>query len=378
MADNKLRKLLYIFDHTDWKSRMPVAIEAQQQGWDVTIGIIGRPENDALLAGFHTVFLPWASSGFSPLAIVQMILALRRLVDETRADLVHTVTLKYAFLLGMATAFRSGYVVIYTLAGLGFLFRSKGLKPQIMRILLTPFLKFVLRDPKAHIIFQNPDDQKIMLDMGYVRQGRAHLVISSGVALDKFTASAPPQEEQPLVLMPTRLVREKGISVFIEAAQILKSKRIKARFAIAGGITKHNPRAISKTEMEEMVKDRNVEWLGRVEDMPALLKKAAIIVYPSYYGEGVPRVLLEAAAVGRPIITTDHPGCREAVDDRISGLLVPIKDANATAAAIESLLNDPKKRMEMGRHGRQKAESNFDIDRIVSLTADIYKKVIQS
>ena len=371
------KKLLYIFDHTDWKSRIPIAAGAQSRGWEVTIGIIGTPQDTAMLKGFNTVFLPRPKEGLGPLAVLETVFSFRKLVRDTRADLVHTVTLKYAFLVGLATSFQRGYSVVYTLAGLGFLFRGEGIKPKILRAALSPLLKFVFLDRKAQIIFQNPDDQKLMAEMGYVRPHQTHLVISSGVDLEKFSSLPPPEDKVPLVLMPTRLVREKGIHIFIEAAWILKRRSTRARFAIAGGETKHNPRAISKGEMQALTADGTVEWLGRVEDMQTLLAQAAMVVYPSYYGEGVPRVLLEAAAAGRPIITTDHAGCREAVSDKISGLLVPVKDAGAVADAIEILLDDKEKRLEMGRQSRNKAEAYFDVKRIVLLTCDVYDEAIR-
>lgn len=356
---------------------MPIAIGARERGWDVTIGMIGKPEDTAMLEGFKTVFLPRPKEGLGPLAVLETILSLRKVVSETRADLVHTVTLKYAFLLGLATSFQRGYAVVYTLAGLGFLFRGEGVKPKIMRAVLSPFLKLVFRDPKAQTIFQNPDDEALMMAAGYIRPGHSHLVISSGTDLEKFAALPPPDDEAPLVLMPTRLVREKGVHIFIEAARALKRRGAVARFAIAGGETKHNPRAISKTEMETLTKDGAVEWLGRVEDMPALLAGAAIIVYPSYYGEGVPRVLLEAAAAGRPIITTDHAGCRETVKNNVSGILVPVRDVRAVAEAIESLLEDKEKRLNMGHQSRLLAEEKFDIKRIVSQTCDVYERAFE-
>ena len=378
MSQNPQRKLLYIFDHADWKSRMPIARAAQNEGWDITIGIVGKPQEREMLAGFKTKILPQPEGKLTPFSAFKTILALRRLVRETRADLLHTVTIKYAFLLGLATSFQKDYSVIYTLAGLGFLFRNDGLKPKLIQLLLNPLLKMVFKDKKAQIIFQNPDDMDLMIRKNFIRSRNAHLVISSGVDLEKFSPAPPPESDEPLVLMPTRLVYEKGIHIFVEAARTLKAKGIKARFEIAGGETHHNPGAISKKEMEDMTTDGSVKWLGRVEDMPALLTRADIIVYPSYYGEGVPRVLLEAAATGRPIITTDHVGCREAVNDSISGILTPIKDTQATAAAIEALLNDKEKRLEMGRESHKKAEKEFDVKRIVSLTLDVYNTALAS
>ena len=142
------------------------------------------------------------------------------------------------------------------------------------------------------------------MDAHFARSDQSILIKGSGVYLDRFEARAPLREDAPLVLMPTRLVHEKGVGVFIDAAKILAAQGVEARFQIAGGVTTHNPKAISEAEMEAMLAGSSVEWLGRVSNMPALLACSALVVYPSYYGEGIPRVLLEACAAGRAIVTT--------------------------------------------------------------------------
>lgn len=373
MTNKNPEKLLYIFDHTDWHSRMPMANEAKKQGWDITIGMMGEPEDTSMLEGFKTIFIDRPQGRLTPISAIKTILALRKAVDQVNADVLHTVTLKYSFLIGLATAFRKGYRVVYTLAGLGFLFRGEGLKPNLVRIALSPLLKFVFLDRKAQIIFQNPDDQEIMIDKKYVRAEQTHLVKSSGVNLDVFKDTPLPEDEEPLILMPTRLVHEKGVHIFVEAARLLKSRGINARFEIAGGVTKHNPRAITQEEMEEMVKDKAATWLGRVDNMPQLLQKSTLIVYPSYYGEGVPRVLLEACAAARPIITTDHPGCKEAVNNNFNGLLVPIKDAESTANAIETMLKDKENLKNMAKNSRTHAKNEFDLKKVNKNTIKTYK-----
>jgi glycosyltransferase involved in cell wall biosynthesis len=141
---------------------------------------------------------------------------------------------------------------------------------------------------------------------------------------------------------------------------------------VAGGITEHNPLAITKTEMERMVAGTPVEWIGRVDDMPGLYARATLIVYPSWYREGIPRVLLEAAACGKAIVTTDHPGCREAVIHNETGLLVPVKNAEATADAVEAILKNPDLRKKMESAGRALAEREFGIDKVVAQTMKIY------
>ena len=371
------KKVLYIFDQSDWKSRLPVADLARAQHYEVTIALIG-PKGEAHqgIPGYRTVFIDAPIGQMKGRDLPAMIKQIRNIIASEKPDLVHTVTLKYAFVTGLAALPYKTLRKIYTLAGLGYLFRSHDLKAKIIRLLVGRLLKIVLRAKHAHLIFQNPDDLALMMRQGFADSFASTLIRGSGVDLSRFIPQPEPSSEEPLVLMPTRLVREKGVHIFVEAARLLKASGVQARFQIAGGETQHNPKAISREEMLDLTKDGATTWLGRVEDMPALLSQAAIIVYPSYYGEGIPRVLLEACAAGRPIITTDHPGCREAVKENENGLLVPIKDIKATARAIQDLLQDSEKRTAMGNASRRKAEAEFDIKLIAQKTIAVYETVL--
>lgn len=364
-----MNKILYIFDAADTGSRMPVALGAQEKGYNVTIGLIGGSE--AVAEGFETILLPKPQGALGPLAMLKTIRAVREAVVTTQPNILHTVTLKYAFICGLASLFLP-CKKIYTLAGLGYLFHGAGKKAALLQMLAAPFLYFILRSKNTFLIFQNPDDMALMQAKKFANKNRSFLVRGSGVDLEKFKYVTEPENNPPVVLMPTRLVQEKGIDVFIAAAHLLNDKGINAAFFIAGGETAHNPRAISAAQMHEMIEGSPVEWLGRVADMPALLSSANLIVYPSHYGEGIPRVLLEACAAGRAIVTTDHTGCREAVRDGDNGLLVPIKNPQKTAEAIAILLHDEEKRLSMGRNARARAETEFSIDLIVKKTLEVY------
>lgn len=372
-------KILYIFDQSDWESRMPVAEKAKADGYEVVIALIGTESADrSAPESFKTEFLSVPDGQIKGRNLPAITKQIRRIIKAERPDMVHTVTLKYAFITGLTVLPFRKLRKVYTLAGLGYLFRSGDAKPRMLRAVLSPLLKAILRAPHAHLIFQNPDDLALMIRLGFADSTRSTLIRGSGVNLEKFTAAPEPQSDLPLVLMPTRLVHEKGVHVFIEAARLLKAGGINARFEIAGGETKHNPKAISREEMLHMTNDGAVQWLGRVENMPELLQSAAIVVYPSYYGEGIPRVLLESCAAGKPIITTDHPGCREAVNENENGLLVPVRDIKATAEAIKTLLERADVRAEMGKASRSKAEKEFEIGLIAVKTLEVYKTALQN
>ena len=360
-----MKKILYIFDARDWDSRMAIAYGAQKKGMDVVIGLVdGQQQHIEKASGFKIVLL--SSS--------RMIRDVNALIKEENPGIIHAVTLKYGFLTGLAAFSSKNVRKIYTLAGLGYLFRSHTVRSWILCAVLRPFLTFVFRQKNTMLIFQNPDDLDLMVEQKYVSRKHAVLIKGSGVYLDRFIPhSSEHHDGIPIVLMPTRLVHEKGVSVFIEAARILKKRGIEAHFQIAGGETKHNPHAISREGILEMTKDSAVQWLGRVDDMPACLSQASLIVYPSYYGEGIPRVLLEACAAGRAIITTDHPGCREAVENGVNGLLVPVKNALSTADATQTLLHDSDQRTRMEKQSRKRAEKEFDIHLITQKTLNLYE-----
>lgn len=376
MANTQKPKLIYIINHMDWfwSHRLPLAQGAQDAGWDVTVAATGA-SSDAELSnlGFRSCELPKSDTGFMPFTIIRMIFSVFLLIWREKPELMHAITLKYVFIAGLAARTRPKIRVVYTIAGLGYLFSGEGAKPRILRALIGPFLRFALKHPNASIIFQNPDDQELMVRHGFVRAHSCHLIRGSGVDTSQFKPSPDLPKSTPIVLMPTRLVHDKGVAVFVAAARLLKKRGVDARFQIAGGVTPHNPLAISLAEMKDMVADGSVEWLGKVEDMPGLLSQCCFVAYPSYYKEGVPKVLLEAAAAGKAIVTTNHPGCREAVIDGETGILVPIKDALALAEAILRLLNNPEDCRKMGEAGRNLACKDFDVRHIVRETLEVYR-----
>ncbi len=369
-------KLLYVINHIDWfwSHRLPLARGAQEAGYDVHVAVTGA-EGDKNLKkeGFTGHELPASDQGFLPLTMLKTIWAIHKLMHTEKPTLVHAITLKYAFLAGLAGRLNPDVKLVHTLAGLGYLFAGEGCKPKVLRTLIGPVLKLALKGKNTELIFQNPDDLALLLSRNFAREEQCTLIRGSGVDTEEFKPQPEPEElEAPVVVMPTRLVHDKGVAVFVEAARILKARGITAQCQIAGGVTTNNPLAISQAEMEEMVADGAAQWLGKVSDMPKLLAGATLIVYPSYYREGIPKVLLESAAMGKAIITTDHPGCREAVAHNDNGLLVPVKDAEATANAIEALLGDKEKRQSMGKKSRQRAEQEFDVRLIVEKTLQVY------
>lgn len=369
-------KILYIINNIDWfwSHRLPLALAAKKEGYEVIVAaarVDDAQKTRLAEQGFTGENLPDADRITSPFTVLINIFAIARLIRKHKPDILHVITIKYAFLAGLAAKIAPVPRLVHTIAGLGYLFSSDDFKPRLLRLIAGWPLRTALAG--ADLIFQNPDDRDLMIGRGFADAGRAHLIRGSGVDIAEFKASTPPAGKKPLVLMATRLLHDKGVAVFIEAAKIMEEKGVKARFQIAGGEVTSNPLAITKAQMEAMVEGSPVEWLGKVEDMPALLAECAVFVYPSYYREGIPKVLLEAAASGKPIVTTDHPGCREAVEDGVNGYLVPVRSALGTAEAARKILEDADLAARMGKASRRRAEAEFNVAKIVSETLAVYK-----
>lgn len=369
-------KILYIINNIEWfwSHRLPLAKGAQESGYRVLVAASGIDEKESarlVAQGFDPVPLPPSDRITSPATVLANVLAIRKAMKAYNPTILHAITIKYAFLSGLA-GLGLRVRTVHTIAGLGYLFSGNGWKPRLLRLIAALPLKLALGG--AQIIFQNPDDRAILIGGGFVRERDTHLIRGSGVDLEQFAYALPPENQTPLILMATRLLHDKGVSVFIEAAKILHAEGVKARFQIAGGEVTSNPLAITAAQMNAMIAGSPVEWLGKVADMPGLLKACHLFVYPSWYREGIPKVLLEAAATGRAIITTDHPGCREVVEPGANGFLVPIKDAQATAGAIQAILKHPENITLMGKLSRARAESEFGTGRIVSETLAVYNK----
>jgi glycosyltransferase involved in cell wall biosynthesis len=207
-----------------------------------------------------------------------------------------------------------------------------------------------------------------------VDRGATDLIRGSGVDLALFHPAPEPQGD-PVVILPSRLIWEKGIQEFVDAARQLRERGGQGRFVIVGNTHPSNPRAVPEAVLEAWVREGVIEWWGRREDMPEVMRQCHIVCLPSKYGEGVPKVLLEAAAAGRPVVTTNTPGCREVVEDGMEGLLVPPGDAPALAEALQRLIETPTERHAMGRLARSKAEAQFAIGAVVQATLAIYRKL---
>lgn len=360
-----------------WSHRLPLAKGILARGWDLSVAVAGAQDDPGLREmGVNGIGLPQASRSANPFRHLGIVFALKRILKEKKPDIVHAITVRYALYAGVAARLAGyGRPVIFTVAGLGVLFtQGGGARLRLIRAMVRPLFKFAFGRPNATLIFQNPDDLDRMVESGIVRKEQTSLIRGSGVDLGEFPFTEEPEsaQEEPVVLFSSRLIREKGLHDFVEAARRLKTKGVRAKFQVAGELCPDNPNAVTDSEMKTWQQDGILEWLGRRSDMPAILQSCTLMVLPSYYGEGVPKILLEAAATGRAIVTTDMPGCREAVADGENGILVPPKDTKSLAEAIESLLCAPERRREMGAAGRKRMERDFHTTAVVAATLNVY------
>ena len=294
--------------------------------------------------------------GMNPFGEFATILRIRAAFKKIEPDIVFNFTPK-CVLYGSPVARQLKIPqVINTISGLGFLFSGTRAKMPLVRKLVRGFYRFSMAGSK--VIFQNPEDMDEFEKRHIIRKKQGYLVASSGVDTTKFGYSEE-NNATPMIMLPARLIREKGAYDFVDAARLLHQKGYPARFILVGQIDKGNPSAISKDQISQWVEEGSVEWWGWRSDMEEVLQKANIVCLPTFYREGTPKSLLEAAACGRAIIATNVPGCREIVRDGENGILIEPNNHKMLADAIQRLLDDPNLRQRMGKAGRAFVESDF-------------------
>ena len=315
--------------------------------------------------------LPLTRSGKNPLIEIRAFWAIYRLFRKIKPDVVHLVTVKPVLYGGIAARLARIPGTVAAISGLGYLFVAQGFAAGIRRALVEMMYGFALRSEKSRVIFQNPCDRDLFVEHGIINAGQAVMIRGSGADLEAFSASTEP-EGVPVVVMAARLLVDKGVREFVEAARLLHSRGVVARFVLAGAPDPGNPSSVTEDELKKWSDEEFVELAGHRSDIASLFSASHIVVLPSYYREGLPKVLVEASACGRAVVTTNMPGCRDAIEPERSGLLVPAKNASALADAIQRLIEDKALRLRMGKAGRRLAEREFSIEQVVDKHLEIY------
>jgi glycosyltransferase involved in cell wall biosynthesis len=377
-----MRKILFIVN-VDWfflSHRLPIALEAKKMGFEVHIacGITNRL-SELQKFGFLVHPLNLERSSTNPFCVLSSFLEIYRLLGAIRPDLVHLVTIKPVLLGGVAARLSGVPSVVMAISGLGFVFVSQGFIATFRRLLVSGLYRLAIRHCNLKIIFQNGEDKASLIKLTSLEESKAIMIRGSGVDLDQYVPRPPPMNER-IVLLASRLLRTKGVPEFVEAARIIRCRNGSnipvVRFVLVGEPDIINPDSVSIAELRGWLEEGVIEHWGYRSDMVEVLSAASIVALPSYYGEGLPKVLIEAAACGRAVVTTDHPGCRDAIEPGISGVLVPVRNSQVLADAIQDLLDHSDKCATMGRAGRGLAESAFDIKQVVLTHLQIYEELM--
>ena len=356
--------------------RLPVALAAARAGFEVHVAVpwpqsAGKPVERPTNLKFRHYSLDRPST--QPWREAAAVRDLWRIYFRLRPQLVHHVKIKPVSYGGLVARAAKVPCVVHQITGLGYVFQSGN---RILQSLVRRCLKGALGHRNQKTIFQNPDDRRKFIEWGLVNPDDAVLIRGSGVDVSYFEPSAPARGG-PLVVLPARMLWAKGIREFVDAAARLRAEGVRARFALVGDTDAGNPETVSRGRLDEWDSQGVVEWWGWQQDMRSVFRKAHVVCLPSNGGEGLPRVLLEAGASGRPIVATDVPGCREAVRNGVNGLLVRPKDAKCLAEGLGQLIRSKDLRERMGARGREIAVTEFSQERVVRETLQLYEELLQ-
>ena len=323
--------------------------------------------------GFRWIEFP-LSRGVNPLSELATLLRVIGLYLRERPDIAHHFTIKCVLYGGIAARCSRAKAIVSSVTGLGHIFITNSWRNRALRPLLALAYRFVFG--RSQVIFQNPDDLEDFRRLGLIGKARSHLIRGSGVDTARFVPAARSKKGGPLkVLMVGRLLLEKGVREFVDAARLVRTKLPDTSFSLAGGADPNNPSSIDERVIAEWKRKGDVSFLGHTEEVRDLLQAADLVVLPSYR-EGAPLSLIEAAACGLPLVATDVPGCREVVLHKVNGLLVPPKNSQLLSEAIVELLLDPERRRAMGGESRKLACEVFAQDRVIRETMDVYSDAL--
>lgn len=369
------RRLLFLVTE-DWyfvSHRLRLAEAAIAAGYDVALAARLGAHRKALAAARIEAFdIDFDRPGRNPLTELRTMVQIVRAYRRFAPDLVHHVAMKPVIYGSMAARLCRVKGVVNALAGMGYVFSSSDTKARLLRPWVSGAYAMTLKHGQT--IVQNEDDRGLLLRMRGIREDRITLVAGAGVDIRQFAPSAEPAGE-PVVVLPSRMLRDKGVAEFVAAADLLRKSGVKARFVLVGAGDPGNPATLTDRQLEEWDASGVVEWWRWRENMVEVYQHAHIVCLPSYR-EGLPKSLIEAAACGKPIVTTDVPGCREAVIEGETGLLVPARGIEPLAVALKKLIGDAELRRSMGTRARALAIRRFAMDRVISETLAVYERAL--
>lgn len=372
-----MKKLLMVVNEDRFflSHRKDIALKAQAEGFDVKIVCKDTGRSEELYAlGLSMIELPINPTGTNLREEFATMFFLLKLYRSEQPDIVHHVGLKNILWGGIAAKLAKVKGVVNAVCGLGVLFAGE--QPSFMARAIMRVMAVANRGMNVSEIFQNRDDMQLFINYGVVKPSQCEFIKGSGVDLDMFSSVSKHSDGKIRVIFTARMVKEKGVMTLIEAAKKLRSEfGDSAEFLLCGDLSS-NPDGIKKEDLEACCDKSYIQWLGYRSDVKQLLQSSHIMAFPSYYREGLPLSLIEACAVGLPIVTCDSIGCRDAVDDGVNGFLVPPRDSDALADKLKVLFLNKSLREAMGKKGREKAENEFALQAVVDKHLAIYRKLI--
>jgi glycosyltransferase involved in cell wall biosynthesis len=371
---NNKQKLLFVVTE-DWyfvSHRLQLAIAASEAGYEVVVATRMAKHADIIQkAGIRLIPFELSRRAGNPMLEFW---ALVKLYRREKPDIVHHVALKLVLYGALAVRFTNISAQVNAVTGLGWLYMSNNPIVRFGRPLITWFLARLLNSTNSRVIVQNPDDEELLTKAG-VLQSRIRMVQGAGVDTDKFLPTSE-LKDPVCVLLAARLLWDKGVGEFVDAARVLKQKVSNVRFVLVGNPDIDNPASILEETIRAWEKENIVEWWGYQKEMVPIFQSTHIVCLPSYR-EGLPKVLIEAASCGLPIVSTDVPGCREIVRDDYNGILVPKGDFFSLSNALLRLIEDPDLRAKMGKRSRELVLDKFSSKHIIAKTLNIYKEFVK-
>lgn len=378
---NKTKPTLLFLVNVDWffiSHRLPIALAAIEKGYEVHIltGITNKHEE---LTSHGLIVHPLGinRSKSNILHEIGTFVSMVKAIKKIDPDVIHLVTIKPVIYGGIAARIVGIKNVVAAISGLGFVFSESGLKAKIRRLLVSLAYRSALNQKHLKVIFQNPTDRHTLSKITNLDDSKKVMIPGSGVDLSIYQSSPMRISELPIIILAARLLHDKGVAEFVQASRILKEKGLQARFCLVGTPDPANPNSVTDGELKNWIDEEIIESWGHRTDMPAVLSQAYVVVLPSYYGEGLPKVLIEAAACGRAVITTDMPGCRDAIIPDETGFLIPPRNSDILAEMIQKLIIDKDLCQKMGQAGRSLAEQKFSIESVVDTHLRIYDNLIE-
>ena len=356
--------------------RLPLASAAQEEGYEIHVATSHGACLDQIRShGFGHHIVPFVRSGQNPLYELRTMLCLVSLFLRLKPNLVHLVTIKPILYGGIAARLAGVGAVVSAVSGLGTVFLSDSIFGRVRRWAVILLYREAFKQKRLTVIFQNPHDCEVLMQVNALKNEQAKLIRGSGVKLTDYPY-LPELEGKTVVVMAARLLRDKGVVEYVEAAKLLKARGLSIEFRLMGSADLGNPTGITQKELDLWKRESNVNVLPFRTDIASEYANANIVCLPSYR-EGLPKSLIEAAACGRAVVTTDVPGCRDSIIPGVTGLLVPIKDHLALANAIQTLTEQPELRSRMGSAGRKLSEKEFIIEKIVQEHLAIYRELAE-